>query len=112
MKMKSLPSQRERKRYVFFSIHSAARLEFGDVRNAVTNSMINWMGEKGFAKAKPWIIRNMWKGNEGVVQCSHRHADDVKFALALIRQIGDAKVVFRTLRVSGTIKSGKEKMKP
>jgi RNase P/RNase MRP subunit POP5 len=110
MKLKKLPSQKERKRYVFFRLHSSMKLEFNDVRNAITNSMLNWMGEEGFAKAKPWVIRNLWKGKEGVVQCSHRHADEVKVSLALIRQIGDAKVVFRTLRVSGTIKSGKDKL--
>jgi RNase P/RNase MRP subunit POP5 len=112
MKLKTLPSQRERKRYVFFMLHSSMRLEFNDVRNAIMNSLLNWMGESGFAKAKPWIIRNLWTQKEGVIQCSHRHADDVKVALAMIRQIGDAKVILQTLRVSGTIKSGEEKLNP
>ncbi len=110
MKLRKMPTQRERKRYVFFSVHSSAKLEFGEVRNAITNSMLNWMGEEGVAKAKPWVIRNLWTQKSGVVQCSHRHVDDIKVSLALVRQIGDAKVVFRTTRVSGTIKSGKEKL--
>jgi RNase P/RNase MRP subunit POP5 len=32
--------------------------------------------------------------------------DKIKVSLALIHQIGDSRVVFQTLRVSGTIKSG------
>jgi len=35
--------------------------------------------------------------------------DLVKVGLALIHQIGDQRVIFQTLRVSGTIKSGKKK---
>jgi RNase P/RNase MRP subunit POP5 len=110
MKLRAMPSQKERKRYIFFTIHSSMRLDFEDVRNAIMNSVLGWMGESGFAKAKPWMIRNLWGNRQGVVQCSHRYADDVKVALALVRQIGDAKVVFQTTRVSGTIKSGKEKL--
>lgn len=110
MKLKTLPSQKERKRYVFFRLHSSMKPEFGEVRNAIMNSLLNWMGEEGFAKAKPWVIRNLWTSKEGVIQCSHRHADGVKVSLALIHQIGDAKVVFQTLRVSGTLKSGNAKL--
>jgi RNase P/RNase MRP subunit POP5 len=110
LKLKKLPSQRERKRYVFFGVHSSGRLEFGDSRNAITASLIGWLGESGMAKARPWVIRNLWTQKGGVIQCSHRHVDDVKVSLALIRQIGDARVLFQTLRVSGTLKSGKEKL--
>ncbi|MFH1237454.1 MAG: Rpp14/Pop5 family protein [Candidatus Aenigmatarchaeota archaeon] len=109
-RLRHMPSQVERKRYVFFRIQSSMRLDFSEARNAIMGSMIGWMGESGMAKAKPWVIRNLWSDREGVIQCSHKYVDDVKFALALVRQIGDSKAIFQTVRVSGTLKSGKEKL--
>lgn len=50
MKLRSMPSQKERKRYVFFRLRSSAGLEFNDVRNAVMNSMLNWMEKAGSRK--------------------------------------------------------------
>ena len=110
MRLKKIPSQRERKRYVFFRVNSGYELGYPEVRNAVMNSLLNWMGSEKLAKAKPWVIKNLWKANSGVLQCSHKYVDDVKVGLALIHQIGDSKVVFQTLRVSGTLKSGKSKL--
>ncbi|MEE9323750.1 MAG: Rpp14/Pop5 family protein [Candidatus Aenigmarchaeota archaeon] len=110
MRLKKLPSQRERKRYVFFRVHTSGNIDYPVVRNAVMNSLLNWMGSEKFARAKPWVIKNLWKANEGVIQCSHKYVDDLKVGLSLIHQIGDLRVVFQTTRVSGTIKSGKSKL--
>lgn len=110
MKLKKLPTQRESKRYVFFRANSSDELGYPEVRNAVMNSLLNWMGSEKFAWAKPWVIKNLWKANSGVLQCSHKYVDDVKVGLALIHQIGESKVIFQTLRVSGTLKSGKRKL--
>lgn len=106
-KLKTLPSQKGKRRYVFFRVHSGKKLEYPEIRNAIMDSLLNWMGEEKFAKARPWLIKNLWKTREGVIQCSHRYVDDVKVSLALIHQIGDSRVVFQSFRVSGTIKSGK-----
>ena len=110
MRLKKLPSQRESKRYVFFRVHSSGDLGYPEVRDAVMNSLLNWMGSEEFARAKPWLIKNLWKANSGVIQCSHRYVDDLKVSLALVHQIGDSRVIFETMRVSGTLKSGKRKL--
>jgi RNase P/RNase MRP subunit POP5 len=111
MRLKTLPSIKDKKRYVFFEILSSESLEFPEVKNSVMNSLLNWLGEKAFASAKPRVIRNLWNSKErrGIIQCSHKFVNEVKTGLALIHQIGDHRVIFRTLRVSGTIKSGKKK---
>ena len=113
MKLKSVPALRERKRYVFFRVHSTESFEFFDLKNAIMNSLMNWMGERRFSLAKPWVIKNLWDGRKmaGVARCSHTSVDDVKMGLALVRQIGDSRVVIESIRVSGTIKSGKKKVK-
>ncbi|HDD72496.1 MAG TPA: hypothetical protein ENG00_00225 [Candidatus Aenigmarchaeota archaeon] len=59
------------------------------------------------------IYRNLYNRKEqtGFIQCSSKFADHVKIAINLIHQIGDQRVIFQSLRVSGTIKSGKKKIK-
>ncbi len=112
MKLKSMPSLRNKKRYVTFRVHSERPLLYSSMRGAVTNSILNWMGEEGFSSANIRIIKNLWdaKGRTGWLTCPPSALDDVKMSLALIHQIGDDRVIFQVLRVSGTIKSGKKKI--
>ncbi|NIO22806.1 MAG: ribonuclease P protein component 2 [Candidatus Aenigmarchaeota archaeon] len=114
MKLKGRPTLKEKKRYVFFKVHSSGDLDYRMVRDGVMNSLLNWLGDKDLALAKPRIIKNLWdqKGKQGVIRCSHRYVDDVKVSLGLVHQIGDSRVIIQTTRVSGTIKSGKRKNSP
>ncbi len=111
MKLRAKPSGKSRKRYIVFRIHSASRIPFYNVKNAVFDSMKNWMGMKELAESEARLIRNLWSERQlaGIIACSHRFVDSIKMALALITQIGDERVVFQTLVVSGTIKAAKEK---
>ena len=111
MKLRRLSSSRESKRYVIFRIHSEEHLSYDSVKDAVWNSVLNWLGEEDLAKANVRVLKNLWNSGEqkGFIQCSPKFVDSIKVSLSLIHQIGDSKVAFQTLRVSGTIKSGKEK---
>jgi ribonuclease P/MRP protein subunit POP5 len=113
MKLKSKPTLREKHKYVVFRIHSSAKLQYNDVKNVVMNSLLNWMGEKDFADAGVWLIKNLWDSKEqkGFIRCTPKYVDSVKMGLMLIHQIGDEKVAAQSLWVSGTIKSGKDKSK-
>ena len=107
MKLKSKPTLRGKHKYVVFKIHSTAKLQYNDTMNAITNALLNWMGEKDYADAGIWLIRNLWDGREqkGFIRCEPGYVDAVKMSLMLIHQIGDEKVAFQSLWVSGTIKS-------
>ncbi len=109
MRLKSLPSLKEKKRYVIFRIHSESPLNYPNVRDAILDSLANWLGQNEMAKAKIRIIKNLWDGREkiGFISCSNKFVESVKVGLALIHQIGDQRVIFQVVRVSGTIKSGK-----
>lgn len=108
---KLLPSLRESKRYIIFRVHSQERLDYATMHNAAWNSLLNWMGERELSKANVRIIKNLWNPGKqsGFIQCSPKFVDAVKVSLSLVRQIGDARVIFQSIRVSGTIKSGKKK---
>jgi len=111
--MKKPPSMRNKKRYIFFKIISDEKVNFNEVKNAVWNSVLNWMGESNAAKADIAFIRNLWDSKQGicVIRCVPKYVDDVKMSLALVHQIGEARVILQTLLVSGTIKSAKKKLK-
>jgi RNase P/RNase MRP subunit POP5 len=73
--------------------------------------MENWLGQNELAQASPRLIKNLWDGRQkkGYLQCAPKYVDQVKMALALIKQIGDQRVIFQVIMVTGTIKSGKIK---
>ena len=111
MKLKPLPSLKESKRYIVFRVLSDQKylLEFQVVRDAILNSILNWLGEETSARAGVWVIKNLWdrKKQKGIIRCSRKETDLVKTALALVHQIGDQRVIIQSLKVTGTIKRGK-----
>jgi len=113
MKLKRMPCLREKKRYILFKVHSERSIDYDNVKNAIYDSVAEWLGSNDLPKANVHIIKNLWKQREmtGVIRCSVKFVDDVKMALALVHQIGDEKVIIQSLRVSGTIKSIKKKSK-
>lgn len=112
MKLKRMPSLRMKKRYVTFRLHSKRPVVYSEMRGAALNGIMNWLGEGDFSQSHCRIIRNLWDHAKqtGWLECSAGMVDDIKVALALVHQIGDERVIFQVLRVSGTIKSGKEKI--
>jgi len=112
MKLRRLSTMREKKRYITFRIYAQAPVSYDDMAGAVLNSILNWTGEKGFSLSNIRIIRNLWNGKrqQGWLACTPKAVNDIRMALALIHQIGDSRVIFQVLRVSGTIKSGREKV--
>jgi RNase P/RNase MRP subunit POP5 len=112
--LKRLPSMREKKRYVVFRVVSEQGVDYRTVRDALWNSMTHWIGEAGLARANIRILRNLWNQREqsGFIQVSPKYVDAVKVAMGLIHQIGDQRVIFQSIRVSGTIKSGRAKAGP
>jgi RNase P/RNase MRP subunit POP5 len=111
MPLKKPPSMRAKKRYLIFRLHSDSPVSFQDMKSAVWNSVLNWLGDNEAPNADIHIVKNLWRPGEqtGFIRCHPRYVDQVKMALALIHQIGDERVIFQTIRVAGTIKSGKEK---
>ena len=111
MSLKKPPSMRAKKRYLIFRLHSSEPVGFQDMKAAVWNSVLNWLGDNEAPNADIHIVKNLWHPGvqTGFIRCHPKYVDQVKMALALIHQIGDEKVIFQTIRVSGTIKSGKEK---
>ncbi len=110
MKIKKMPSLKERSRYIKFRVNSKNSIEYLDMKNAVWNSVLSFLGEEQAARANIRIIKNLWKKQEGIglLKCSHLYVDKVKVSLGLVHQIGDEKAIVQSLGISGTIKSSRK----
>lgn len=103
-----LPSLREKKRYIVFSILAEKDLKFSDVKKAIEFKILQYIGEVGYARAGV-IILPIFKKNTGIIKVSNKEVDKVKAAMALIEKVNDEKVVFRGVYTSGILKKAKEK---
>ena len=113
MKLTKKPSLREKKRYIYFTVRSSGSLKYFDLKNTIHSSILHLIGELGAAKSNVHLVKNLWDQKKlcGVIRCSNKYVDQVKVSLALVHQIGEERVVFQTLRVSGTIKGSMSRHK-
>jgi ribonuclease P/MRP protein subunit POP5 len=105
------PSLRGRRRYIAYQVISEEKFLQDDLFNTMWHSVLNFLGEQGTSKTNMWIVKDSYddKNQTGLIRCSHISVEHVRASLALIERIGDVRVVFKILGVSGTIKAAKMK---
>ena len=105
------PSLRGRRRYLAFHVISEEKILLQDLINTIWHSLLNFLGETGTSKANIRIIKDTYdeKRQMGILRCSHDSVEGARAALALIQRIGDTRVVFRVLGISGSVKATKIK---
>ncbi len=108
------PTLREKERWVAFRIiaeRDDVTFPLEKVVNSVWNACMNNFGSVGCASIMLWVPSNLYdeKKRVGVIRCTSRTVEMVRFALATITEIEGEKVVFHVLGVSGTIKRAKKK---
>lgn len=109
---KPLPSSlRSRRRYIAYQVISEEKVLLEDLMNTIWHSTLNFLGEYGTSKTDMWIVKDTYdeKNQMGLIRCSHTSVEQVRASLALIERIGDVRVVFKVLGISGTIKAAKMK---
>lgn len=103
--MKRLPPAIQRKhRYLEFQVH-CGEFELGEVVEAVWNSALSYLGEKGCAEADFWVIGNRFdeRKQEGVIKVNLEKEDDLRAALTLCSEIAGEDAFFEVKGVSGTL---------
>ncbi len=105
------PSMRSFKRYVVFEIISEHPVIYGEFMSTLWSAMLNFLGELDSAKAKVWLIENLYdeKSQKGVIKCRHDFVEKMRAVLSMITMVGEVKVIIKILGVTGTIKSAKMK---
>ena len=103
-----LPTLKERKRYILFQITSTEKIEKKIVGDQVRKACLRFLGELGVAKAGVQFLPETYKGGKGIIRVGHKYVDEVKAALALVKEINGKKVSFNVTKVSGIIDRLKE----
>ena len=101
-----LPTLREKDRYISFKVISEEPITYSDLEQAIWNQLLDFYGEHGVSKLGMWLIKNLWNEKEqiGVIKCNNKSASQLIAGLGLISRLGDIRVIFKVLKVSGTLK--------
>lgn len=101
------PSLLERNRYILFQVLSEEPIAYEDLEQAIWNQFLDTYGEFGVSKMSLWLIKNLYDSEKqiGVLKCNHLSVPQAIAGLGLIPRLGDTRVIFKILKVSGTIKS-------
>ncbi len=91
-----------------FEVVAKHNLSFNEVKKAIRDGLLRFLGELGFAKAGV-IVLDDWKNNKGVLKVNNKHIDDVRSGLALIKRVGNETVIFRTVGISGILRKARSK---
>ncbi|MBI4096052.1 MAG: hypothetical protein HY438_04270 [DPANN group archaeon] len=103
--MTNIPSSaRERKRYILIKIDSP-EAEKTLVGRLVIQAGMQFLGELGMARAGIQFLEDTWneKNSTGIIRVSHKYVDEVKSALALVKEFEGKKVQIHSIKVSGEI---------
>jgi ribonuclease P/MRP protein subunit POP5 len=110
--LQTLPSSlREKHRYIVFELLSDEQHELGAVVDAVWETTLNLLGEKGVADANPWLLKDLFdvEQQRGAIRVNKDHVSVVRAALALITRINGVTTTVQVLGVTGTVDSAEEK---
>lgn len=101
-----LPTLREKNRYVLFQIISEEPISYSDLEGAILNTALDFYGEYGFSELSLWVMKNLYQPDKqiGVIRCNNKSVSKVIACLGLISRLGDVRIIFKILKVSGTIK--------
>jgi len=101
-----LPTLREKDRYISFQVISEEPIVYKDLEQAIWNTMLDFFGELGVSKTSAWIIKNLYDAEKqiGIIKCNNKSVQEIIAGLGLISRLGDVRVTFKILKVSGTIR--------
>lgn len=101
-----LPSLRERERYIKVHVISEEPVSYADLESAIYNVFLDFFGEYGFSKLSFWIMKDLYDENTQtlVIRCNNKSVPQIIAGLGLIARLGDNRIIFKILKVSGTIK--------
>jgi ribonuclease P/MRP protein subunit POP5 len=105
--MKTLPTLREKKRYIAFKIISENIINRKDLTEELFDSMYSLFGDKGVSESNPALMS--YDGGYGVLRCQKDRTSDTRAALACINRVRGGFVSILVLGISGTIKGAMEK---
>ena len=113
--MKLQPSLKQRKRYVLFQITQDPKdKKFWkrEILDAIEAQLINCFGIFLYAKASPMIVKETFNENtqQIIIKINHKYTDELKVAMALLKEIKETQVTIHSISTSGILKKLKARM--
>ncbi len=105
--MKTLPTLRDKKRYIAFEVASEQIINRQELIYEILNSTCSLFGDAGCSHINPMLVA--FDGRYGIVRCSREKTPQVRAALACINNAKGIRVSILVLGISGTIKGAMEK---
>ena len=93
-----------RKRYILFEVISDSKISENLIENAIKNAVKELFGVFGLSEANPKLLSEFSKENTYVLQIDHRYVQKAKVAMAFIKEVNKKPIIFRTIKVYGTLK--------
>jgi len=106
-----MPVRDYRRRYLGFNVEGAVGLEEKTVYNTLINAVSRNYGVNGLSRANMKLLEYNVKKNSGIVRCNHSFLREVRVSFALIDNINGEPACIHVERISGTIKSLRDKTK-
>ena len=109
MKVKPLlPTLRTKKRYVVYETVSEKSIEHLKVVEAIFKSYKECFGLFGLAQAGLTDMK-INSSKRGILKINHKYVEQLRAAMALIKEIDNVKVILHTVGVSGILKKTRGK---
>ncbi len=105
--MSSLPTLREKKRYIAFEVTSEQTITRSELSREIMDSICSLFGDTGGSEINAGLLS--YDGRYGIIRCAKEKTVETRAALACITKIRGIRVSILVLGISGTIKGAMEK---
>ncbi len=105
--MSSLPTLRDKKRYIAFEITSEQTITRQEIGEETLDSICSLFGDTGASEITFGLM--LYDGKYGVIRCARDKTMEIRAALACINKIRGSRVSILVLGISGTVKGAIEK---
>lgn len=105
--MKTIPTLREKKRYIAFNIISENTINRAELTGELLDSISLLFGDTGESEINPSLMS--YDGRYGILRCQKDRTSETRAALACINRVRGGRVSIMVLGISGTVKGAMEK---
>ncbi len=101
-----MPTLRENNRYITFEIEAKKQINNNDIKKAVEEGFLTFLGQLELGKSSFRIINI--KNNKGIIKVNAKYADKLRGMFTMIQEINNEKVNVKSIKTSGLINKVKE----
>ncbi len=105
--MKTLPTLRDKKRYMAFEVNSEEIITRQELIKEISSSLCSLFGDVGVSEINFGLM--LYDGKYGIIRCAKEKTVETRATLACVNKIRGIHISILVLGISGTIKGATEK---